>query len=83
MHSELCTDSVLRGIHGVLHTEIVKVHSRMKSEEMWLEGEVQVMPTELSLLDTPGQSHLSDFFGSWEACRGTDLVCCLMIWQTL
>lgn len=67
---ELCADSVLRGIHGAPHTEIVKAHSRMKSEETWLEGKVQIMPTESSLLDTPGPSHLSDFFRLMGSVQG-------------
>lgn len=48
----------------------MKVRSRLKSEETWLEGEVQIMPTESSLLDTPGQSHLSDFFRLMGSVQG-------------
>lgn len=67
---ELCAGSVLRGIHGAPHPETVKVRSWMKSEETWLEAEVQIMPTESSLLDTPDQSHLSDFFSAHEKRAG-------------
>lgn len=67
---ELCADSVLGGVHGVPRTEIVNVHSQMKSEETWLEGEVQIMPTESSPLDTPGPSHLSDFFQLLGSAQG-------------